>query len=220
MIDSVVSISEQAFFSIVTSALEAFKIEHVLANGESSAQVETFGHLWGYAHQPPGCQKMYRVVLADTSTAVQRDQKSIYYTDEAQELKQDFISSFFPEVCYLGDYHSHPYSQENDNIKTELELERGEYYQFSDADFRSVRSQQDKALDYRVGMVATVFKRQRKVKRSIKKLDHESCIRFQYEDMTIWLKAYVWTEDENCKYRRKADKMVRLTCPSLNLLPE
>lgn len=33
MIDSVVSISGQAFFSIVTSALEAYKLEHVLACG-------------------------------------------------------------------------------------------------------------------------------------------------------------------------------------------
>jgi len=38
--------------------------------------------------------------------------------------------------------------------------------------------------------------------------------------MTIWLKAYVWTSDENMNYRRKADKMVRLVCPSLNLLAE
>ena len=48
MIDSVVSISEQAFFSIVTSALEAYKLEQVLACGDSAAGVETFGHLWRY----------------------------------------------------------------------------------------------------------------------------------------------------------------------------
>jgi hypothetical protein len=52
MIDSVVSISEQAFFSIVTSALEAYKLEHVLTNGDSAAEVETFGHLWGTVSEP------------------------------------------------------------------------------------------------------------------------------------------------------------------------
>ena len=220
MIDSVVSISEQAFFSIVTSALEAYKLEHVLTNGDSAAEVETFGHLWGFCQRTIGTQTMYRVVLADTSTAVERDQNSVIYTDEAQDLKQGFIDTFFPEVCYLGDYHSHPYSHENDEIKTELELERGHYYRFSDADFRSVKALQDDALDYRVGLVATVFERERKVKRTLKKLDGESCIRFQYLNMTIWLKAYVWTSDENMNYRRKADKMVRLVCPSLNLLAE
>ena len=118
----------------------------------------------------------------------------------------------------MGDYHSHPYSHEDDEIKTELELERGHLYRFSEGDFRSVKSLQDKALDYRVGLVATVFERERKVKRSLKKVDGESCIRFQYLNMTIWLKAYVWTSDDNDNYRRKADKMVRLVCPSLNLL--
>lgn len=118
----------------------------------------------------------------------------------------------------MGDYHSHPYSYEDDEIKTELELERRHLYRFSEGDFRSVKSLQDKSLDYRVGLVATVFERERKVNRSLKRLDGESCIRFQYLSMTIWLKAYVWTSDDNYNYRRKADKMVRLVCPSLNLL--
>lgn len=218
MVDSIVSISEQAFFSIVTSALEAYKVEHVLANGDFAARVETFGNLWGYAQNTIGASMLYRVVWADTSTSVERDQGSISYTDEAQELKQSFIDTFFPEVNYLGDYHSHPYSCNEDGIKTELELERAHYYRFSVADFRSVKGQQEKGLDYRVGLVATVFERDRKVKRSLKKLDKESGLRFQFDGMTIWLKAYVWTEDDNMNYRRKADKMVRLTCPSLNLL--
>lgn len=217
MIDSVVSISEQAFFSIVTSALEAYKLEHVLNGGDSAARVETFGHLWGYYQPLIGRDMIYRVVLADTSTAVERDQSSVAFTDEAQELKQGFIDTFFPEVCYLGDYHSHPYSYEDDEIKTELELERRHLYRFSEGDFRSVKSLQDKSLDYRVGLVATVFERERKVNRSLKRLDGESCIRFQYLSMTIWLKAYVWTSDDNYNFRRKADKMVRLVCPSLNL---
>lgn len=216
MIDSVVSISEQAFFSIVTSALEAYKLEHVLNGGDSAARVETFGHLWGYYQPLIGRDMIYRVVLADTSTAVERDQSSVAFTDEAQELKQGFIDTFFPEVCYLGDYHSHPYSYEDDEVKTELELERRHLYRFSEGDFRSVKSLQDKSLDYRVGLVATVFERERKVNRSLKRLDGESCIRFQYLSMTIWLKAYVWTSDDNYNYRRKADKMVRLVCPSLN----
>lgn len=218
MIDSVVSISEQAFFSIVTSALEAFKLEHVLKNGDSAARVETFGHLWGYCQPLMGRNIMHRVVWADTSTAVERDQGAVSYTDEAQELKQGFIGAFFPEVCYLGDYHSHPYSREDDEIKTELELERGHLYRFSDADFRSAKYLQDKLLDYRVGLVVTVFERKQKVARSLKKMDGESCIRFQYLNMTIWLKAYVWTPDDNDNYRRKADKMVRLVCPTLHLL--
>jgi len=69
MIDSVVSISEQAFFSIVTSALEAYKLEHVLTNGDSAARVETFGHLWGYAQPIIGRDMMYRVVCPSLNLA-------------------------------------------------------------------------------------------------------------------------------------------------------
>ncbi|MEG8200864.1 hypothetical protein SE916_01385 [Pseudomonas sp. 5FOS] len=217
MVNSVVSISEQAFFSIVTSALEAYKVEHLLENGDFAARVETYGHLWGYAQKSIGAQTMYRVVWADTCTSVTRDQGSISYGDAPQEIKQSFIDTFFPEVTFLGDYHSHPYSYQDDEIKTELELERGGYYRFSDADFRSVKQQQDDGLDYRVGLVATVFERDEKVKRALKILDGESALRFQVGSMTIWLKAYVWTEDENLKFRRKADRMVRLVCPSLNV---
>lgn len=217
MINSVVSISEQAFFSIITSALEAYKIEHVMANGDSAAHVETFGHLWGYYQQGIGGQTMHRVVWADTSTAVERDQKSVSYTDEALELKQEFIWNFFPEVDFLGDYHSHPYSRAVDDIKTELELERRKLYQFSDGDFRSVKASHDNAVDYRVGLVATVFERDKRVNRSVKRLDGESCIRFQYRNMTIWLKAYVWGSNDNDTYRRKSDSMVRLLCPILGM---
>ena len=104
-------------------------------------------------------------------------------------------------------------------IKTELELERAELYKFSDADFRSVKElQSDRGLKYRVGLVVTVFEREQQVSRSQKRLDGESCIRFQYSGMTIWLKAYVWSDDGEQNYRRKACKMVRLVCPSLSAL--
>lgn len=218
MVDTIVSISEQAFFSIITTALESYKLDHVLRDGDMGARVETFGHLWGYLQDLKGGDQVYRIVWADTSTAVVRDKVSVAYDEAAQNLKQEFVDTFFPEVSYLGDYHSHPYSSEEDGVKTELELERAELYKFSDADFRSVRAlQSESALEYRVGLVVTVFEREQQVSRTQKRLDGESCIRFQYSDMTIWLKAYVWSADSEQNYRRKACKMVRLVCPSLSV---
>lgn len=219
MIDSIVSISEQAFFSIITTALESYKIDHLLRDGDMGARVETFGHLWGYLQDLKGGDKVYRVVWADTSTSVVREKGSVAYNKDAQELKQTFVDTFFPEVSYLGDYHSHPYSNKDDGVKTELELERSELYKFSNADFRSVKSLQDEdALDYRVGLVVTVFEREQQVSRAQTRLDGESCIRFQYSGMTIWIKAYVWSDDGEQNYRRKACKMVRLVCPGLSAL--
>lgn len=214
-----VSISEQAFFSIITSALEAYKIEHNIKLGGSSAYVETFGHLWGYKKaEESAVSSTYRIVWADTSTAVERNKDSVTPKDAAQELKQDFVDAFFPELSYLGDYHSHPYSLDGDGVSTELEVERKNLYRFSDSDFKSVKYIQDEVgLPYQVGLVVTVFEREKLVKRSLKVLDGQSCLRFQYKNLTVWIKAYVWEGDLDSGYRRKADKMVRLKCQSLAL---
>lgn len=219
MKDCLVSISEHAFFSIVTSALEAYRLEHSIKGGGVSSCVETFGHLWGYeASDALGLAVVYRVVWADTSTAVERDRGSISYQDAAYELKESFVSNFFPEVSCLGDFHSHPYDLSNDNVKTELEVERKYLYRFSNGDFSSVKHLQGEGLvNYRVGLVVTVYERDGNKKRSMKKLDGESCVRFQYGNTTIWMKAYVWQGDIYNGFRRKADKMVRLICPSLGV---
>jgi hypothetical protein len=126
--------------------------------------------------------------------------------------QRDFIALFYPELSFLGDYHSHPYTTPIDGIKTELDLERKECYRFSSADFNSVNYQQEIERDYRVGLVVTVYERDEGIPRSSKHIDGNSCTRFQCQNMTIWIKAYVWAGDD---YRRKADKMVHLICPNL-----
>ena len=183
MVDSIVSISDSAFFSIITAALEAYEVDHVLPDGEMGGRVETIGNLWGYAQELTGGDQIYRIVWADTSTSAIRKKGSVVHDDGVQELKQIFVDTFFPEISYLGDYHSHPYSdQEEDDdyrVKTELELERSGLYKFSNTDFNSAKSLQE-TLDYRVGLAVTVFEREQQVSRSQKRLDGESCIRFQY----------------------------------------
>jgi len=69
--------------------------------------------------------------------------------------QRDFIALFYPELSFLGDYHSHPYTTPIDGIKTELDLERKECYRFSSADFNSVNYQQEIERDYRVGLVCS-----------------------------------------------------------------
>lgn len=215
MKDCLVSVSDHVFFNVVTSALEAYKLGHATDDG-FHPHVETFGHLWGYATKDAlRLATIYRLVWADTSTAVKRSKDSVTFDDEAYQLKESFVDSFFPEVTYMGDFHSHPYSLEDDGIKTELELERGGYYQFSKADFDSVRQLQNDGANYRVGLVATVYSRDKKVSRTTAWIDDESCLRFQYDGLTIWLKAYVWSGDALDGFRRKADKMVRLICPAV-----
>jgi proteasome lid subunit RPN8/RPN11 len=213
MSNCLVSISDQAFFTIITAALEAYGVHHGDPNAEEeSKHLETFGNLWGYQSTSGLGEEVFRVVMADVSTAAHRGQGFVIDKQESYDAKSDFVSVYYPELAFLGDYHSHPYTTPGDDIKTELDLERHELYQFSRADFNSVKYQQENDRDYRVGLVATVFERKDGVARSSKYMDGASCIRFQYQDMTIWIKAYVWAGDD---YRRKSDKMVHLVCPNL-----
>lgn len=209
----VVSLSDQSFFTIVTAALEAYKVDHAKHGSDEPEQyLETFGNLWGYRSEEITGKKVFRVVMADVSTAAERSQGFVIDKEESYNAKLNFIETYYPELNYLGDYHSHPYTIQGDGVKTELDLERNELYQFSSGDFKSVKHQQEIGRKYSVGLVATVYERDKSIKRSRKHIDEKSCIRFQYQNMTIWIKAYVWTGTD-C--RRKADKMVRLICPNL-----
>jgi hypothetical protein len=192
MTDCFVSLSEQAFFTIVTSALEAYRVDHSELSDGAAIRLETFGHLWGYENQASDGVAVYRVVLADVSTAAFMANDCVRPKELAKQLKAQFVDTFFPELMFIGDFHSHPYSLEEDEVKTELDLERKQLY--------------------RIGLVATVYERERKISRSSTYVDVQSCIRFQYENLTVWIKAYVWFGDD---YRRKSDKMVGLICPNL-----
>lgn len=207
----IVSLSEQAFFTIITAALEAYRIDHSPELDGSGVELETFGYLWGHESHTNRDELVFRIAQASVSTSAQRTNDSVTVHGDFYELKESFVEEFFPELGFLGDFHSHPYS-ERDKVRTELELERNGLYQFSPADFRSARNHQDQGRNYRVGLVVTVFERESDIVRSSKYLDDFSAIRFQYDKMTLWVKAYVWAGPE---YRRKADKMVRLVCPSV-----
>lgn len=209
----IVSLSDQSFFTIVTAALEAYKVDHAKHDSDEPEQyLETFGNLWGYRSEDTAGKKVFRVVMADVSTAAERSQGFVIDKPESYDAKSRFIETYYPELSFIGDYHSHPYTIQGDGVKTELDLERNELYQFSSCDFKSVKHQQEIGRKYNVGLVATVYERDKSIKRSRKHIDEKSCIRFQYQNMTIWIKAYVWT---GADYRRKADKMVCLICPNL-----
>ncbi|PFG54293.1 hypothetical protein ATG98_3513 [Marinobacter sp. LV10R520-4] len=214
MADCLVSLSDQAFFTIVTSALEAYQVDHAKLDGDPETHLETIGNLWGFINESRRGEYVYRIEMADVSTAADRDKSWVIAKNESYEYKRDFLDCYYPEFRFLGDFHSHPYSEAQNQVRTELDLERNSLYQFSKGDFQAVKEEQQGAdkKDYRVGIVATVYEREDYIKRTSKHLDEGSCIRFQYKNMTIWIKAYVWAGED---YRRKSDKMVNLICPNL-----
>lgn len=204
----IVSLSEQAFFTVVSSALEAFQINHDGRSNKKHVPLETYGNLWGQASVNRRGESILHVSLADVDTSAKRTPGSVQAEQKSFELKQQFVDRFHPEIEYLGDFHSHPYDPVNDDVNNALQLQRDKRHEFSPGDFESVQTLR-KERTYRLGLVVTVFRGEKPVAR---KSEHVglSCIRFSYDGFTIWLKCHVFG-----KKRAVQDKKVALICPAL-----
>jgi hypothetical protein len=204
----IVSLSEQAFFTVVSSALEAFQINHNAQSNKKHIPLETYGNLWGHTAQKSRGESILYVSLVDVETSAKRTPGSVQAANGSFELKQQFVERFHPEIEYLGDFHSHPYDPVNDKVKNALKVERKKFYEFSPADFEAARSLCDER-GYRLGLVVTVFRSDTPIKRRSKHVGL-SCIRFSYDGFIIWLKCHVFEGDRAVQNRK-----VALICPSL-----
>lgn len=213
----IVSLSDCAFFTIVSAALEAYKVSHPENNG-NHVPIETYGNLWGYQVVTKRDEFVLRVVLADVDTSATRTPDSVRPVQEAFTTKVEFVDRFLPELEYLGDFHSHPYDFENDGVNNVLELERSRLYEFSQGDFEHIQYlQEEKSRHYRLGIAATVFEMSEYVARKNKHVKDFSCIRFMYDRMAIWIKAYIFSTTD---FEKMRDDQVGLICPILGFHAE
>lgn len=212
-VKQIVSLSDSAFFSIVTSALEAYGVCHQDNAHKKHEPVETYGNLWGYKATTTRKESVLHVVLAESDVSAQRKAGSVSPAHDTFKLKTDFADSFFPELEYLGDFHSHPYV--SSEVKTELEIERKSYYKQSSDDQEFAKFQQKSGKPYRLQIIATVFERPDVVKRTSGHLESDaSCIRLYYDKRTIWIKAYAYRINEKNRTSRKVNKdNIVLICP-------
>ena len=212
-ITQIVSLSDSAFFSIVTSAMEAYSVCHQDSPKDEHVPVETYRNLWGYQAATKRNESVLHVVLADSDVSAKRELGSVSPADTAFELKRDFADSFFPELEYLGDFHSHPWDESE--AKTELNVQRSLYHQQSSDDQKFAKYQHELGKPYRLQLIVTVFERPNMVKRTSGHLDDDlSCIRFQYDKRTIWIKAYAYRLNEKEGTSRKVNKdNIALICP-------
>ena len=212
-ITQIVSLSDAAFFTIVTSALEAYSVCHQDDKMETHVPVETYGNLWGYQATTTRNESVLHVVLADSDVSARRDSGSASPADDAFGLKVDFADCFFPTLEYLGDFHSHPYDESE--FRTELELQRNVGHTHSRADRNFAKHQQRRGRPYRLQVIATVFERSDAINRQSGHLDGDlSCIRFRYDKHTIWIKVYAYRINAEDRTSRKVkEENVALICP-------
>lgn len=209
----IVSLSEPAFFSIVAAALEAYEIARVNSVATPHVPLESYGNLWGYQARSKRNERVLHISMADVETSADCQTGSVQPQDGSFILKQDLIDRFRPELEYLGDFHSHPYDLKNDKLKSALEVERGGYYRFSNGDREHVKNLKE-TRNYRVGLVTTVFKLAQGVRRKDEYVrtdtENYSCIRFSYDDFTIWIKAHVYADKNAID-----DQRIALLCPTI-----
>lgn len=213
-ISCLVSISDQVFFSMVTASLEAYKVKHIAVTSLKHEPVETYGNIWGYVTKKTSGLSVISAVFADVDTSADRYNGSAIPKKEAFELKRDLVDKFLPELEYIGDFHSHPYSfNSSDRIENVLQLENNFCYNFSKSDdeyFEKLR--RSKKRNFRVAFAVTVFEMKKKVIRPDSYMDDCSCIRFMFDKTAVWIKAYAYI---NKNGPRLASANVAILCPTI-----
>ncbi len=102
-------LSENALISLILSSLEAYAIEKRGYRGKDKKHLETYGSIYGQHIELEDGRTLFRVEMAQTDNTAKQTCSSVQYSEEAISLKRSALTSFWPHLDYLGDFHSHPY---------------------------------------------------------------------------------------------------------------
>lgn len=227
-----VSLSDDAFRVAVMAALEAYCVPHG-SNTSVNAHtpLETTGAVWGLVQTDAFNNLIYQVKSVDVDTSAEMQAAGVAQKPAAIALKTSFTEKFTPHFQYLGDFHSHPYSEgeviNGKTLETPQHAEKAKVYRFSGtsspptSDYRSVSTMRNMGLEYRVGLVVTLFRMKYAVKHQRRAyIDSRSAIRLTFngtglhgtkQTFRIWIKAHVFPDPTNIT--PAPDEDVILQCP-------
>jgi hypothetical protein len=155
---------------------------------------------------------LFRIEMALSDSTVWQQRHQVHYNQDAIRLKHTLLSSYWPHLEYLGDFHSHPYTTQD-----EVTSEKG--YYLSEGDHQSL--QRDwaflKRVRYRLGLVVTVAAMKRASNKGFAWLSGGwNTIEFTMGNFRMYISANcVYETDENVFYTDNADPMVEIHVPSL-----
>lgn len=152
----IVRISEAALVQLSLAALEGYLVPHNVGRARRSG-VEISGHLWGKRGRLSDVGGGARIVdfvdMAAIETSAERTTNSVESHDAALTLKCDVMTTFWPHLEFMGDFHTHPFRRES-----VASVEQRRAYRFSDEDRivneRMVRRFGD--AGYRLSLVASI----------------------------------------------------------------
>lgn len=207
----IVRVSDMALAQMSLAAMEGFEVPHAVGNG-SRRGVEIYAALWGHTIMLSADTALYALEMAAADTSAERTTGSVENRFEALQVKTDMIHSFWPNLRFMGDFHTHPHR--NDSIGT---ITRHKLFRYSDEDYTSIEEEGSRyrELGYRVGVVMTIGRSPRSL--PAVRLDDQT-IRFSMGKTIFWLQAHVAmpSEDGGLRFIRKPMKeghRVMLECP-------
>lgn len=208
----VVRVSENALISIFLSSLEAYsvKAKNITGKGKPAARIEICGSLFGHEIVMKNKDTIYQIEIAHVDTTAEQRRSSVNANEEAVSLKADMITSFWPHLSYLGDFHSHPYKDKKEVLDNE-----GYYMSKEDRDW--LNEDFPEKLQYRAALVMTIAAMKRGVTRRADWIDSNSnCVQATLGNYRIWLAAYcAYAEKDKYRYTEDNDMRVTLDCPAL-----
>lgn len=184
----VVEIDDNAFIDMCLSGLEAYAVRH--DDYQANPCLETFCQLWGKSVQDDDLKTRFVIEKAHVDTSADRYEGMCVPKNDAFAIKKDFMTSFFPNFEFLGDFHTHPYP----NVTPDF-VHMNRLYGFSDTDVTAIEGHVDhwKRHNYRVGLVMTICTFAQFDLNSVQPAawQGDSWILFNANNYYIWFKAYV-----------------------------
>lgn len=203
----IVLISEEVLMQMCLNGLEAYSI---LNKENNLHRLETYGELWGNETRPDDNTIIYNIKSLSIDTSAHQEQGSVEPNKDALLLKKQLVTSFWPQVDYIGDFHTHPYEHFS-------EVEEIKGYEFSQDDYEHLKYYSDYfyANNFRVSLVLTISRLHKKSNNPRARINNNT-FRFDLGKYRMWLKSYVsYYADKEIMTSAHDPENIHLYCPSL-----
>jgi len=206
----IVRISEGALISLVLSSLEAYSVDKkdIKEKGRPKSRIEVYGSLFGHTVLMKSKETLYQIEMAHTDTTAEQRRRSVEVNKEAISLKADIVTSFWPHLIYLGDFHSHPF-------KNTKEVMENKTYFMSEEDRRWLEDNFWRQKGYRVGLIMTIAAMEKAGRKASHWIAH-NCVVATLGNYRMWLSAYcAYYQAGEYRYTHDNDEAITLDCPPL-----
>lgn len=197
--DFLVNVSEAAFQSMVIATIESFLVPGRSGKaGRLTRQRETFGLLWGYETTTASKARCFNVEVAIVDANADRGRSSVT-PSKGLETVNKALPTYWPNLKFLGDFHSHPWTAREPWPKRPF---------LSESDRTSIENDAAYAqLDFRVALLLNIQKLGRKGS-MMPNFTHDNTLEFRMNDLRMSLAAWV-----ACPVRNDAKE------PALYIIP-